>query len=92
LNVRELARWLSGAKAAWEMIPGGIPFPTEQEHAEACAALGVRASDASTWSREFLQRLRRDREFRIAGLCAVDGVEAPTSTSADRRAGSAASA
>jgi hypothetical protein len=55
-----VARWLSDAKAAWELIPGGLPFPTEQEHAQACAALGLRSSDPETWSPEYRQALRLD--------------------------------
>jgi hypothetical protein len=60
-----LARLLAGARAGWEWIPGGLPFPTEQEHAEACAALGVRSSNPETWSREYRQALRADLQRRL---------------------------
>jgi hypothetical protein len=61
-----LARLLARAGAGWEWIPGGLPFPTEQEHAEACAALGVRSSDPSTWSPEYLKALRLDLLRRLS--------------------------
>jgi hypothetical protein len=65
LNARELANWLSAAQAEWELFPG-LPFPTEQEHAETCAALGVRSSDPETSSREYRQRLRQVRALRTS--------------------------
>ena len=65
MNARELAHYLAAAMAEWEPIPG-VPFPSEREHQEACERLSVRASDPSSWSRQYLQRLTQDRVRRVA--------------------------
>jgi hypothetical protein len=87
LNARELARWLSAPRAGWEVLPDGFRFPSESEHLETRERLGVRASDPITWSREYLQQLRQDRErwiARRASSCAGRRVEPATPASADR--------
>jgi hypothetical protein len=66
VNARDLARALAAAKAEWELIPEGIPFPGEREHAEACERLSVRSSDPSTWSPEARRLARQDLQRRLA--------------------------
>jgi hypothetical protein len=66
MNARELARWLAVAMAEWELDVAVSQFPSAQEHVSECSRAGVRASDPTSWSREYLQRLRQDRELRIA--------------------------
>jgi hypothetical protein len=79
---------LSAAEAEWDPATGPVPFPGEREHVETCTLLGVRASDPSTWSREYLQGLGQDRALRIARQASgrVDhGVESATPPSPDQR-------
>jgi hypothetical protein len=59
-----LARLLARAEADWEWIPGGLPFPTEQEHAQACEPLGLRSSDPETWSPKYRLSLQVDLQRR----------------------------
>jgi hypothetical protein len=61
---------LVAAQAEWE--PCTAVFPDyaagNAEHTAVCADLGLRASDPSTWSQVYLQKMRMDLKRRLASV------------------------
>ena len=90
MDAREVARWLVAAEAEWELDTRVSRFPNEQEHLGECSRAGVRASDPSSWSREYRHLVRQDWERRSAHKASAgyrdQGVEPTTGASSFGRA------